>query len=266
MLTHPMLDQLGQIGLSGMAQAFAELESSTKPSAHPCRLARPVARSRAHPPSRQAAGCSAALCHTTPGGQRRGRRLTSPERPRRRSVSEAHQWRVDRHDNLILCGPTGVGKSWLACAPGSQGLRDNRSVLYQRVHKLFAELARPLCPHPARPHRRPAPHPRPPRSQRPSRRSRRRQPETPTVEIDLRGLTTSLQLCQKPTASSASASQATSSRIAGRHHLGIKRATSSESAVGYGLRRLGRMSDTRPTPRANSQLRGTIRTTRCFIT
>jgi len=118
MLTHPMLDQLGQIGLSGMAQAFAELESSTKPSAHPCRLARPVARSRAHPPPRQAAGCSAALCHTTPGGQRRGRRLTSPERPRRRSVSEAHQWRVDRHDNLILCGPTGVGKSWLACALG----------------------------------------------------------------------------------------------------------------------------------------------------
>ena len=28
MLTHPMLDQLGQLGLSGMAQAFAELEAS----------------------------------------------------------------------------------------------------------------------------------------------------------------------------------------------------------------------------------------------
>jgi len=27
-LTHPMLDQLGQLGLSGMAQAFAELEAS----------------------------------------------------------------------------------------------------------------------------------------------------------------------------------------------------------------------------------------------
>jgi hypothetical protein len=34
-------------------------------------------------------------------------------------------------------------------------------------------------------------------------------------------LTTSLQLCQKSTASRAPASQATSSRIAGRHHLGI---------------------------------------------
>ena len=28
MLTHPMLDQLAQLGLSGMAQAFAELEAS----------------------------------------------------------------------------------------------------------------------------------------------------------------------------------------------------------------------------------------------
>ena len=28
MLTHPMLDQLHQLGLSGMAQAFAELEAS----------------------------------------------------------------------------------------------------------------------------------------------------------------------------------------------------------------------------------------------
>ena len=36
---------------------------------------------------------------------------------------------------------TGVGKSWLACALGHQACRDNRSVLYQRVPKLFADLA-----------------------------------------------------------------------------------------------------------------------------
>jgi DNA replication protein DnaC len=48
---------------------------------------------------------------------------------------------VDRHDNLILCGPTGVGKSWLACALGHKACRDNRSVLYQRVPKLFPEHA-----------------------------------------------------------------------------------------------------------------------------
>jgi hypothetical protein len=33
-----------------------------------------------------------------------------------------------------------VGKSWLACALGHKACRDNRSVLYQRVPKLFAEL------------------------------------------------------------------------------------------------------------------------------
>jgi DNA replication protein DnaC len=40
-----------------------------------------------------------------------------------------------------LAGSTGVGKSWLACALGHQACRDNRSVLYQRVPKLFADLA-----------------------------------------------------------------------------------------------------------------------------
>ena len=33
---------------------------------------------------------------------------------------------------MILCGPTGVGKSWLASALGHKACRDNRSVLYQR--------------------------------------------------------------------------------------------------------------------------------------
>jgi len=33
LLIHPMLDQLGQLGLSGMAQAFAELEASDQTAA-----------------------------------------------------------------------------------------------------------------------------------------------------------------------------------------------------------------------------------------
>jgi DNA replication protein DnaC len=40
-----------------------------------------------------------------------------------------------------VTGPTGVGKSWLGCAIGLQACRDNRSVLYARVPKLFADLA-----------------------------------------------------------------------------------------------------------------------------
>ena len=51
----------------------------------------------------------------------------------------AGDW-IDAHDNLILSGPTGVGKSWLACALGHKACRDNRSVLYQRIPKLFGDL------------------------------------------------------------------------------------------------------------------------------
>ena len=41
----------------------------------------------------------------------------------------------------MIEGPTGVGKSWLACALGHKACRDNRSVLYQRVPKMFTDLA-----------------------------------------------------------------------------------------------------------------------------
>ncbi len=48
---------------------------------------------------------------------------------------------IEAHDNLALIGPTGVAKSWLASALGHKACRDNRSVLYHRVPKLFEELA-----------------------------------------------------------------------------------------------------------------------------
>jgi DNA replication protein DnaC len=52
----------------------------------------------------------------------------------------AGDW-IDAHDNLAICGPTGIGKSWLACALGHKACRDNRSALYQRIPKIFSELA-----------------------------------------------------------------------------------------------------------------------------
>jgi DNA replication protein DnaC len=48
---------------------------------------------------------------------------------------------IDAHDNLALVGPSGVGKSWLACAIGHKACRDNRSVLYHRWPKLREDLA-----------------------------------------------------------------------------------------------------------------------------
>lgn len=48
---------------------------------------------------------------------------------------------IDRHENLLVTGATGLGKSWLACALGHKACRDNRSVLYHRGPRLFEALA-----------------------------------------------------------------------------------------------------------------------------
>ena len=52
----------------------------------------------------------------------------------------AGRW-IEEAQNLIIEGPAGVGKSWLACALGQKACRDNRSVLYQRIPRMFADLA-----------------------------------------------------------------------------------------------------------------------------
>jgi DNA replication protein DnaC len=50
------------------------------------------------------------------------------------------EW-IQRQQNLLIIGPTGVGKSWIGCALGHKACRDNRSVLYHRVPRLFDALA-----------------------------------------------------------------------------------------------------------------------------
>jgi DNA replication protein DnaC len=52
----------------------------------------------------------------------------------------AGDW-ITRHQNLAIIGKTGLGKSWLACALGHKACRDDRSVLYHRVPRLFDALA-----------------------------------------------------------------------------------------------------------------------------
>jgi len=138
-----MLDQLTQLGLAGMAQAFAEIDASGDGAAltHADWLGLLVDREVTHRRDKHLAARLryARLRHhavvedvdyRAPRGLDRAlfHRLATGE------------W-IDAHDNVILCGPTGVGKSWLACALGHKACRDNRSVLYQRVPKLFADLA-----------------------------------------------------------------------------------------------------------------------------
>ena len=52
----------------------------------------------------------------------------------------AGDW-IARHQNLAIIGQAGLGKSWLACALGHKACRDDRSVLYHRVPRLFDALA-----------------------------------------------------------------------------------------------------------------------------
>jgi DNA replication protein DnaC len=47
---------------------------------------------------------------------------------------------VAMHRNVILTGPTGVGKSYVACALGNKACRDGYSVLFRRASRLYDEL------------------------------------------------------------------------------------------------------------------------------
>jgi len=51
-----------------------------------------------------------------------------------------NQW-VTNHHNILVTGPTGVGKSYLACALAQKACRDGHSALYQRIPRLLPEIA-----------------------------------------------------------------------------------------------------------------------------
>lgn len=49
---------------------------------------------------------------------------------------------IERHQNLILTGATGTGKSWMGCAFGVQACRRNYLTYYTTATQLFEDLAR----------------------------------------------------------------------------------------------------------------------------
>ena len=57
-----------------------------------------------------------------------------------RSLVMASEW-VAKHENVFVCGPTGVGKSYLACALAHKACRDGYSSFYMRSAALFRDLA-----------------------------------------------------------------------------------------------------------------------------
>jgi len=143
MLTHPTLDQLQQLGLHGMAKGFRELECQ------------PEATSLAH-----AEWLALLLDHEVT--LRRQKRFESRARAAKLRQSASIEdvdyraprgldrvlflklagcdWIRARH-NLLITGPCGVGKSWLACALGQKACREDLSTAYHRMPRLFSALA-----------------------------------------------------------------------------------------------------------------------------
>ena len=143
MLTHPTLDQLRQLGLAGMARAFEELATTAQGGEleHAEWLALLLDRELADRQDRRlkARLRYARLRHQAAVEDVDYRTPRGLDRALFQKLAGG-SW-IEERQNLIIEGPTGVGKSWLACALGHKACRDDHSVLYQRIPRLFADLA-----------------------------------------------------------------------------------------------------------------------------
>jgi DNA replication protein DnaC len=144
MLTYPTLEQMRALKLDGMAEAFVELEGqdAARDLGHAEWLALLLDREAAHRGSRrfETRLRKARLRHSQASIEdvdyRTPRRL---DKALFQSLATC-RWVVE-HRSLLVTGPCGVGKSWLACALGQKACRDGFNVHYTRVPRLFADLA-----------------------------------------------------------------------------------------------------------------------------
>jgi DNA replication protein DnaC len=143
MLTHPTLDRLIALGLTGMAKAFDEQRRQPDVAALPFedRLALMIDREVVERQNKSLAARLkfAGLRHLAVVEDID---LTTPRGLDRTLFASlvAGDW-IERKLNVLVIGPTGVGKSWIACALGHKACRDDRSVLYYRLPRLFEALA-----------------------------------------------------------------------------------------------------------------------------
>lgn len=143
MLIHPTVNLLNELGLAGMASGLQRLD------------AQPEARALDH-----AEWLGLLLDQeVTLRRQKRFETRAKAARLRHEADLEDVDYRAARgldrglflklgscdwirsRRNLLITGPCGVGKSYLACALGHRACREDLSVIYHRVPRLFAALA-----------------------------------------------------------------------------------------------------------------------------
>lgn len=143
MLTHPTLDQLRSLKLDGMAEAFAEMDGQdgTAGLNHAEWLGLLIDRETASRETKrfESRMRTARLRHV-------GAAPEDVDYKTRRGLDKAlfqqlltGKWIKDKR-NLMITGPCGVGKTWLACALAQVACRDGMTVLYKRTTRLFDEL------------------------------------------------------------------------------------------------------------------------------
>jgi DNA replication protein DnaC len=143
MLNHPTQDTLMQLRLYGMAHALAEqtgqpqIESLTFEE----RLGLLVDRERVERQNRQTDSRlrRAKLKQPAVAEDIDYRHPRGLDKPLFRRLLTG-EW-VDGHQNILITGPTGVGKTYLACALANAACRQGRTALYQRLPRLFEDLA-----------------------------------------------------------------------------------------------------------------------------
>lgn len=143
MLIHPTLDQLRTLRLDGMAKAFErQLETDgIEQMSFNDRMALLLDQESTHRAHKRLASRlrRAKLRHRNACVEdidfRAHRGL---DRSRVTDLASCN-W-IRRHHNLLITGPTGAGKTYLACALAQKACRDDFSVLYTRLPRLLEEL------------------------------------------------------------------------------------------------------------------------------
>ncbi|PWJ83608.1 DNA replication protein DnaC [Mesorhizobium loti] len=144
MLTHPTLDQMQALGLGGMAAAYRDLadQSNADDLSRDEWLGLMLDREAAMRADKRLTNRLAvarlrfvdACIENIDFAAHRGL-------DRRNTLSLVQGAWLKAHENLIITGQTGTGKTWLACAFGRQAARLDHSVLYLRMPRLFEDLA-----------------------------------------------------------------------------------------------------------------------------